>query len=65
MKRLWVALSVYAVLMVLAWTTLDDQRFRLAASAILAMFAVRTWTHHRKLQQESERQADENEFRRG
>ena len=64
MKRLWVALSVYAVLMVLAWTTLDDQRFRLAAIAILAMFAVRTWTHHRKLQQESERQADENELRR-
>ena len=64
MKRLWVALSVFAVLMFLTWVTIDDQKFRRAALAILAMFAVRTWTHHRKLQQESERQADENELRR-
>ncbi len=48
MKRLWVALGAFAVLMVLTWVTIDDQKFRLAALAILAMFAVRTWSHHRK-----------------
>ena len=54
MKRLWVALGAFAVLMVLTWITIDDQKFRLAALAILAMFAVRTWSHGRKLQQEAE-----------
>ena len=61
MKRLWVALGAFAVLMVLAWVTIDDQKFKLAALAILAMFAVRTWSHHRKLQQETERQGREDE----
>ena len=44
MKRLWVALGAFAVLAVLAWTTIDDQKFRLATLAILAMFAIRTWS---------------------
>ncbi len=44
MKRLWLALGVYAVLAALAWTTIDDRKFRLATLAILAMFAVRTWS---------------------
>ena len=61
MKRLWVALGAFAVLMVVAWMTLDDPRFRLGALAILAMFAVRTWSHHRKLQHETERQGREEE----
>jgi membrane protein implicated in regulation of membrane protease activity len=61
MKRLWVALGAFGVLMVLTWTTIDDQKFRLAALAILAMFAVRTWSRHRKLQHEAERQAREDE----
>jgi hypothetical protein len=60
MKRLWIALGAIAVLMILAWTTLPDQRFRLGAVAILAMFAVRTWSHSRKLQGE-ERQRREDE----
>ena len=34
---------VFAVLGVLAWTTLGDQRIRLVTLAILAMFAVKTW----------------------
>ncbi len=55
MKRLWIALGAFAVLGVLTWITIDDQRFRLGALAILAMFAVRTWSHHRKQQQEAER----------
>jgi hypothetical protein len=62
MKRLGIALGVIAVLMVLAWATLPDTRFRLGALAILAMFAVRTWSHSRKLQNEEER---DDESRRG
>jgi len=54
MKRLWVALSAFAVLMVLTWITIDDQKFRLGALAILAMFAIRTWIHSRKQQSEEE-----------
>ncbi|HZD31971.1 MAG TPA: hypothetical protein VE779_09965 [Candidatus Angelobacter sp.] len=63
MKRLWLALGAFALLMVLTWTTIDDQKFRLAAIAILAMFAVRTWTHHRKLQHEEREGVDDS--RRG
>ncbi len=48
MKRLWMALGLFAVLAVLAWTTIGDQKFRLATVAVLAMFAVRTWTWSRK-----------------
>jgi hypothetical protein len=61
MKRFAMAMGIFAVLMILTWTTIDDQKFRLAAMAILAMFAVRTWSHHRKLQHEAERQGREEE----
>ena len=61
MKRLWVALGAFAALMLLTWTTIHDQKFRLAALAILAIFAIRTWSHHRKLQHEAERQGREDE----
>jgi hypothetical protein len=59
MKRLWVALGVYAVLAVLAWTTIGDQKFRLATLAILAMFAVRTWSWSRKQDHEQRERHDE------
>jgi hypothetical protein len=52
MKRLWTALGLFVVLAVLAWTTISDQKFRLAAVAVLAMFAVRTWTWSRKKERE-------------
>ncbi len=52
MKRLWVALGVYVVLAGLAWTTISDQKFKLATLAILAMFAVRTWSWSKKLERE-------------
>ena len=42
MNRLAIALAVYAVLGVLAWTTLPDQRIRLVTLAILALFAVKS-----------------------
>ena len=60
MKRLWVALGVYVVLAVLAWTTISDQKFRLATLAILAMFAVRTWSWSRKQDHEHRERHDED-----
>jgi membrane protein implicated in regulation of membrane protease activity len=54
MKRLWFAMGAFAVLMLLTLITIDDQKIRLAALAILAMFAVRTWSHSRKLRNEEE-----------
>jgi len=52
MNKLVVAMGVYAVLAALAWTTLSDPKFKLATLAILAMFAVRTWTWSKKQEQE-------------
>ena len=62
MNRLWVALGVYAVLAILVWTTISDQRFKLAALAILAMFAIRTLSWSRKLDRE-EREERERQQR--
>ncbi len=60
MKRLWTALGLFVVLGVLAWTTISDQKFRLAAVAVLAMFAVRTWTWSRKQEREERERRDED-----
>ncbi len=59
MKRLWLALGAYAVLAILVATTIADQRFKLAALAILAMFAVRSWSWSRKLDRERRDRQDE------
>jgi hypothetical protein len=40
-NRLFVALSVLAVLLVLTWTTITDEKLRLATTAVLALFAVK------------------------
>ena len=48
------AFGVYAVLAVLAWTTLSDPKFKYATLAILAMFAVRTWSWSRKQEREKD-----------
>ena len=60
MKRLWTALGLFAVLAVLAWTTIGDQKFRLATVAVLAMFAIRTWTWSRKQEREQHDRHDED-----
>ena len=60
MKRLWAALALFAVLAVLAWTTISDQKFKLAAMAVLAMFAVRTWSWGRKQEREERDRRDED-----
>ncbi len=54
MNKFLVAMGAYAVLATLAWTTLSDPKFRFATLAILAMFAIRTWSWSKK--QERERQ---------
>ncbi len=49
MNRLRLALAAYAVIGVLAWTTLSDQRIRLATLAIVAMFALKSWVRRKDL----------------
>jgi len=60
MNRLWLALGAYAVLAILAVVTITDQKFKLATVAVLAMFAIRTWSWSRKLDHEARDQQDEN-----
>jgi hypothetical protein len=47
-KKLLAAFAIYAVLGALAWTTLSEPKFRYATLAILALFALRTWSWSRK-----------------
>ncbi|HEY7095388.1 MAG TPA: hypothetical protein VH437_01600 [Terriglobales bacterium] len=49
MNRLLAAMIAYAVLGVLVWTTIQDQRIRLVASAILLMFALKTWVRRKEV----------------
>ncbi len=58
MNRLWVALGAYAVLAILAATTIGDQKFKLATLAVLAMFAIRTWSWSRKIDREARDRQD-------
>jgi len=46
-NRLLGALVAYAVLAILSWTTISDQKIRLVTLAILAMFAVKTLLHRK------------------
>ena len=59
MNRLWVALGAYAVLAILAATTISDQKFKLATLAVLAMFAIRTLSWSRKLDREARKRQDD------
>ena len=42
MSRFSLAMVAYAVIAVLSWITLTDEKLRLATLAILALFAVKT-----------------------
>ena len=59
MNRLWVALVAYGVLAILAAVTIADQKFKLATLAVLAMFAIRTWSWSKKLDREERDRRDE------
>ena len=41
MKRLAFALGALAVLLVLTWATISDEKLRLASTAVLALFALK------------------------
>ena len=49
MNRLVVAFAIYAILGVLAYTTLPDERIRLMTFALIGLFAVKTWLHRGEL----------------
>jgi len=59
MNKFFMALGAYALLAVLAWTTLSDPKFKFATLAILAMFALRTWSWNKKLEAERRERRDE------
>ena len=59
MNKFLVAMGAYAVLAALAWTTLGDPKFRFATLAILAMFAIKTWSWSKKLENEHREHPDE------
>jgi hypothetical protein len=59
MNKFYVALGVYAVLAALAWTTLSDPKFKFATLAILAMFALRTWSWNTKMEDERREHRDD------
>jgi hypothetical protein len=48
-----VAMAIFALLELLSWQTLSDPKIRVVAMVIVAMFAVRTWVHHRREMLES------------
>ena len=59
MNKFYMALLAYAVLAALAWTTLSDPKFKLGTLAILGMFALRTWSWNKKLEEEQREESSE------
>jgi hypothetical protein len=47
LNRLGIALGVYILLGVLAWSTLGDSRIRAVTFAVLGLFAVKTLLHRK------------------
>ena len=58
MSRLQIALGVYALLAVVAWFTLPDQRFRYLTIAFLAFFAIRVVTTSMRQKLEDQKSED-------
>ena len=46
-NRFLLAMVAYAVLAVLSWNTLTDEKLRLATLAVLALFAVKTFVRRK------------------
>jgi hypothetical protein len=47
LNRVSIALAVYILLGVLAWTTLTDEKIRMFTFVILGLFAVKTLLHRK------------------
>jgi threonine/homoserine/homoserine lactone efflux protein len=58
MKKLWVALTAYVLLALLAWSTLPDQRIRLFTLVLLFLLAFKTLLHGRREAQKQEEEPD-------
>ncbi len=52
MSRFYIAMAAYAVIALLAWQTLSNEKVRLVTLAILGMFALRTMLHRRSVEQQ-------------
>jgi membrane protein implicated in regulation of membrane protease activity len=59
MNKFIVAMGVYAVLAALAWATLSDPKFKFATLAILALFAIKTWSASKRLENEQREHRDD------
>ena len=57
-SRFLLAMVAYAVLAILSWNTITDEKLRLATLAVLALFAVKTVVR-RKDVLHSDRRADD------
>jgi hypothetical protein len=51
-SRFSIALALFGLLGLISWLTLSDPKVRGLTLALLAMFAVKTWLHHRREQLE-------------
>ena len=60
MNKFLVAIGAYALLAALAWTTLSDPKFKFATLAILALFALRTWSWNKKMEDERREESSES-----
>jgi len=59
-----VAMTLFALLAALSWWALSDPKLRLVTLVLLALFAFKTWLHHRKaLQDERDTIAPDEQFR--
>jgi hypothetical protein len=47
-SRFSIALGLFAVLGLVAWFTLPDPKIRALTLVLLAMWAVKSWLHHRR-----------------
>ena len=48
LSRFSIALALFGSLGLLAWFTLSDPKIRGLTLVLLAMFALKTWLHHRR-----------------
>ena len=58
-----VAMALFALLAALSWLLLTDPKLRLVTLALLALFALKTWVHHRKQLLEERDDEEEEEDR--
>jgi len=58
LSRFSIALLMFALLGVVAWFTLPNDKVRGVTLALLAMFAVKTWLQYRRQQMEEAAERD-------